>query len=767
MYNSGGVVTEWQLLLELNTHEAEEWLKGQGMEINAVLEAPVYQKIQEAVLELKTKDQPPKLDRTPISIGEPTIPTPNSSSYRGNGKQEKVEAHVQAKLNLWEKCLGINEIDFDWLVKALSWEYEQSKFELSFQKRLRFKHVHLTPSGKLALSEVDAEELPPFLSYLKELHPEEMVFEVRNYRGKKRVFASFSIIEIKDTRVTLSVKGFDMEILPGATANLLLPAENILLRTLLDQWENSIEKNQLLSAQSLVDWFRNQVPHHRMGFVFGPPGTGKTTELARRICASLTQNLRIIALAPTNRAADALYIRVLEQKKNSGLNDIIVQRFGPGAKESWLEEEMPCVVITTIHRFVFDKFINGNRLINTEWDYLVIDEASMIPLPYLMLPLVHGRFKKESHDDGGLKHQFTIAGDPFQLLPVGLTPSLGDLIDFEQHKNDSQSLRGFTTDNIYTLLQIDRFDIRHTNVGNNYVIDTLTHNYRSLPSIVHLFSRFLYLDSDRTEILTSNFEEDQKRSVLSDTILPVITLVNFPVKLYKTGKAHHVNSIYRYGNGAYHIYSALLATALVRQLLLDNPVKSIGLVSPYTRQVKLCEAMLKPILQTGSNRISVSTVHRFQGEEADIIILLLNPSSGTDTNDGQLISGYLSHFNNRNLLNVAISRPKSTLIVLKPEDVFLRSRNAGYVFNDEVALQNQIADLDIQHLHASQLEQILFGKEVLRKLAYLDTIRSFDVFRTQHLQEQNIDWVFLIGTKNLQVILAREVEKHLVGLNYS
>ena len=157
MYNSGGVVTEWQLLLELNTHEAEEWLKGQGMEINAVLEAPVYQKIQEAVLELRTKDQPPKFDRTPISIGEPTIPI--SIPNRGNGKQEKSEAHVQAKLNLWEKCLGINELDFDWLVKALSWEYEQSKFELSFQKRLRFKHVYLTPSGKLVLSEVDAEEL--------------------------------------------------------------------------------------------------------------------------------------------------------------------------------------------------------------------------------------------------------------------------------------------------------------------------------------------------------------------------------------------------------------------------------------------------------------------------------------------------------------------------------------------------------------------------------------------------------------------------------
>jgi hypothetical protein len=48
------------------------------------------------------------------------------------------------------------------------------------------------------------------------------------------------------------------------------------------------------------------------------------------------------------------------------------------------------VTVTTIARYPYDYFMtNGDRLFlyGLKWDYIVIDEASMIPLANIVLPL--------------------------------------------------------------------------------------------------------------------------------------------------------------------------------------------------------------------------------------------------------------------------------------------------------------------------------------------------------------------------------------------
>ena len=47
-------------------------------------------------------------------------------------------------------------------------------------------------------------------------------------------------------------------------------------------------------------------------------------------------------------------------------------------------------------------FLNG-----INWDYIIIDEASMIPIAYIIFPLYKKTPKK-----------FIIAGDPFQIEPI-------------------------------------------------------------------------------------------------------------------------------------------------------------------------------------------------------------------------------------------------------------------------------------------------------------------------------------------------------------
>ena len=49
-----------------------------------------------------------------------------------------------------------------------------------------------------------------------------------------------------------------------------------------------------------------------LAFVWGPPGTGKTTTLAHIVTELLTQNLRVLVLSTTNAALDQALERIAE-----------------------------------------------------------------------------------------------------------------------------------------------------------------------------------------------------------------------------------------------------------------------------------------------------------------------------------------------------------------------------------------------------------------------------------------------------------------------
>lgn len=61
------------------------------------------------------------------------------------------------------------------------------------------------------------------------------------------------------------------------------------------------------------------------------------------------------------------------------------------------------------------------------------------------------------------------------------------------------------------------------------------------------------------------------------------------------------------------------------------------------------------------NHFNVSTIHRYQGDESDVIILVMNPPKITPWE--------FSHFNNSYLINVGISRAKESLIILHPNNI--------------------------------------------------------------------------------------------------
>ncbi len=84
-----------------------------------------------------------------------------------------------------------------------------------------------------------------------------------------------------------------------------------------------------------------------------------------------------------------------------------------------------------------------------------------------------------------------------------------------------------------------------------------------------------------------------------------------------------------------------------------NRNKSIGVITPFVNQKSAIEQRLK---EEGLNQVSCGTVHAFQGDEKDVI--LFSTALTDQTYDGT----YQWLKNNRELINVAVSRAKEQLI---------------------------------------------------------------------------------------------------------
>ncbi len=87
----------------------------------------------------------------------------------------------------------------------------------------------------------------------------------------------------------------------------------------------------------------------------------------------------------------------------------------------------------------------------------------------------------------------------------------------------------------------------------------------------------------------------------------------------------------------------------------ENPDQSIGVITPFVKQKNLINDQLK---QNGINNVTCGTVHAFQGDEKDVILFSTALTNKTTARTYQWVK------NNKELLNVAVSRAKNKLVML-------------------------------------------------------------------------------------------------------
>jgi hypothetical protein len=284
-----------------------------------------------------------------------------------------------------------------------------------------------------------------------------------------------------------------------------------------------------------------------------------------------------------------------------------------------------CCIISTIARFPYDgftQFEESGLLKDIEWDFIIIDEASMIPLVQIVYALYKQPLSK-----------FIVAGDPLQIAPIVRE-------------------KGWLGENIYTMVELDNFDSPHTQ-PIQFDVEKLGTQYRSIPSIGTLYSNYCY----DGKLKHKRAESEMKKLPMGNIPAKAVTFVPFRVERFDS-----IFGAKKLQGSNVHIYSALFAVETCAYIARQQvePIK-IGVICPYAPQAQLINKMIEQRTDIPEFvEVAVGTIHGFQGDQCEIIITVFNPPTGIKVAADRIM------LNNRNIINVAISRASDYLFVLLP-----------------------------------------------------------------------------------------------------
>jgi DNA replication ATP-dependent helicase/nuclease Dna2 len=409
------------------------------------------------------------------------------------------------------------------------------------------------------------------------------------------------------------------------------------------------------SAYSLVSY--------QAGFLWGPPGTGKT-RTAASIVADLivaNANIRILLLAPINSAVDQLLINVDDRLAVSlagqqlriqcarigshfiaghyknrhhllppGKDELILEKArlefarpmtdDIDAKAQW-QREMDLVMaalrseVATVLR---EKRVVAMTTVLATMHYRVLREYA--PFDLVAFDEASQTGRAISMMLAPLGHRALVAGDPRQLAPIFSSPHLltrkwfGRTL-FDEYMHPKHPSTCF-----------------------------LNEQSRMAVPICDLVSKMFYdgeLHVSQDSLCDKEWQAArQPLSVYSSGPLRNVHLIEVEAESMPDGSSHHRPE------------SSRVIVSIAQQLIAHVNPGQILVLTPFVAQRKLIRKMLDA---TGLNKVRVSTVHAAQGIEKRIVIF--DPVNGN--------SLFLNKPENKSrLLNVAISRAQACFVLI-------------------------------------------------------------------------------------------------------
>lgn len=614
-------------------------------------------------------------------------------------QQEEIDRQ-QRETELREKASNQEKYSKEWFqtLLALECDHEGDNIETFGRKSttITFTSVTRDPdSERIYVLKYPSRTIPLEIEQIGGLDVQFSFYDLED------VHFGFEVANVKDFSLRLKAKLADADKLKEvdwskcskATVQINNPV------ALLQKLSTAFSELDIPEGANLKD----NLPEN-ISFVFGPPGTGKTTHLSGRICeliGNAEDHCRILVLAPTNKACDVLTCKVSDMAESTEwLGRFLttgVERIEDEGllidKTSDLYEQDKCCIVTTMARLPYDGFGMGYDsapLRDIQWDYVIIDEASMIPLAQIVYAIY--KFTES---------QIIIAGDPKQIAPIVRE-------------------EGWKKENIYTMVNLLRFKNPMTEPRELDVLNLDT-QYRSVPEIGRVFSEYSY------DGMLKHYRKSDDRRPLDIKGFEFLKPINFIT--FKVNKYDDICAPRKLSGSNVHVYSVLLVVEIckymAKQYEKGRPKKNrlnVGIICPYAAQAQMIDKLLEQCSDIPEYlHITVGTIHGFQGDECDVVFAVFNPPKGLVGASERVL------VNDANIINVAISRARDYLFVLMPEkDTY------GFEYLYEIIRMGKIVIEEHGNCsmnNADKIESILFGeKGYLEKNAFVTTHQLANVY---------------------------------------
>lgn len=350
-----------------------------------------------------------------------------------------------------------------------------------------------------------------------------------------------------------------------------------------------------------------------INIIHGPPGTGKTFSAAWLIYTIITNNpnMRILVVGPSHKSVDVLFTQFmdvfLDYPRNQATRVIRVHHDLTRIKSRYKKYYSS---MADKQNVVF-MTMQSNAISNEPFDLIISDEYSQQSDLYIFLVM--------------------------QRLKPG-----GSVVFFGDHEQLS-TVDNYRSDNIkYSNLVCHasyQHGVKSQSLESNFY--QLTEHYRSHPEICSLVSAYTYhdtlickTDTTRLKLCTLNTKDNHH-----------IVCIPTPSK-----------SVVSYGNGVFYspVEIEITKNLLDSYLSNNNRNGTVNILCAYKSQYnRMVDAIGKHCDTYGIRDVSVHTIDSVQGDQADHVILAFTVLNAFTTN--------------KNRLNVAISRAKSSLFLLVPD----------------------------------------------------------------------------------------------------
>ena len=417
-------------------------------------------------------------------------------------------------------------------------------------------------------------------------------------------------------------------------------------------------------------------------FIWGPPGTGKTTTLAKIALEHMLQGNRILMVSYSNVSVDGAVLKIANMSdyepgqivrygyprmkelldsetltsysyvlyKNPDLAEsykvlsqermklkkkdpkrIEIRKKMNKVREKLLEQEKQLVkkaafVATTVSKAVVDK-----TLYEQKFDVVIFDEASMAYIPQVIFAA-----------SLATKH-FCCLGDFKQLPAIVQSPSDIMLIrDIFEHTGITSAV-----ENGY---------------GHEWLV-MLNYQYRMHPEIAKFVSDHMY-----GRLLQSASTIYEHRQAIAN----LAPLEKEPMVLVDLSSSYSV-CIKTMDGSRINLLSAMVCIKLAEMFAGKY---GVGIITPYSAQAKLVLAMIRDLQERDTRFLNVksATVHQFQGSEQPVIIY--------DAVDcfrmsfpGSLLTSKKNDTANR-LFNVAMTRTQGKFVLVANKEYLFRKNIA-------------------------------------------------------------------------------------------